>query len=144
MTFSSYPGCLSSTDDFYITNHNLVVTETTLEIIDIEHYKNVKSPKEYIPNFLRVLYATRFARNAKEWCQMFSKYNSGTYSSQWMILDYNVFNKIKNTKKYPDQMVYMMEQTPQKIVYHDISKHIAKVNLPFFSKILFLIKDIIF
>ncbi len=30
MTFSSYPGCLSSTDDFYITNNNLVITETTL------------------------------------------------------------------------------------------------------------------
>lgn len=128
MTFSSYPGCLSSTDDFFITNHNLVVTETTLELIDIRNYVNVKPSDHYIPNFMRVLSASRFATSGREWCKIFAFSNSGTYSSQWMILDYNVFKQIKGTNKMTPHLVYMMEQTPKKIVFHDISHYIEKVN----------------
>lgn len=62
MTFSSYPGCLSSTDDFYLTNHKLLIMETTLEIINIKLYDSVKGPDAYIPNFMRVLAATRFSK----------------------------------------------------------------------------------
>lgn len=62
MTFSSYPGCLSSTDDFYLTNHKLLIMETTLEVIDIKLYNSVKSPEQYIPNFMRVMAATRFSK----------------------------------------------------------------------------------
>jgi len=129
MTFSSYPGCLTSTDDFFITNNNLVITETTLEIIDIYQYRYVKPSDQYIPNFMRVLSSSRFAKSAKEWCKIFAFMNSGTYSSQWMILDYNIFNKIRGTKKNASNMVYMMEQSPKRIVYHDISNYMEKVNL---------------
>lgn len=31
ITYSSYPGCISSTDDFFILDGNLVVTETSLD-----------------------------------------------------------------------------------------------------------------
>lgn len=62
MTFSSYPGCLSSTDDFYLTNHNLLVMETTLEVINIKLYDSVKPADKYIPNFMRVMAATRFSK----------------------------------------------------------------------------------
>jgi hypothetical protein len=137
MTFSSYPGCLSSTDDFYITNNNLVITETTIEIIDVTHYKHVKTSDKFIPNFMRVLVASRFAKSAKEWCKMFAVWNSGTYSSQWMILDYNNFKQIKGTNKSVNNMIYMMEQTPDKIVYHDISHYMEKV---IFTLIIFLFK----
>lgn len=98
--------------------------ETTLEVIDIRLYENVKDPKDYIPNFVRVLAATRFAKTASEWSEYFAKDNSGTYSSQWMIIDYKVFEKIKNTPNKKENLVYMMEQTPDRIVYHDISNYI--------------------
>jgi len=127
MTFSAYAGTLSSTDDWYITNHNLLVTETTLEVIDIKKYAKTKGADSYIPNFLRVLSATRFARNGKEWCESISGYNSGTYSSQWMIIDYNKFNQIKGTNKNTADLVYILEQSPDKIVYHDITNHIINV-----------------
>jgi hypothetical protein len=128
MSFSGYPGTLSSTDDWYVTNNNLLITETTLEVIDIKKYWNVKGSSDYIPNFLRVLSASRFSRNGKEWCKTISAYNSGTYSSQWMIIDFNIFKKIKGTKNKQNKMIYMLEQTPNKITYHDISNHIYTVR----------------
>ena len=30
VSFSSYPGCISSTDDYYIVNQDLFITETTI------------------------------------------------------------------------------------------------------------------
>ncbi len=80
---------------------------------------------------MRVLSATRFAKTAKEWCKIFSEFNSGTYSSQWMILDYNQFKKIKGTNKSIKGLVYMLEQAPHKLVYHDISNYILNVKYNF-------------
>jgi hypothetical protein len=122
--FSSYPGAISSTDDFYITDQKLMITETTLEVIDINLYKKyVKKEQEYIPNFMRVLAATRAARSAEEWVKHFSYKHSGTYCSQWMIVDYNIFEKIKGTKDRPNGLFYIMEDNPQEIESHDISKY---------------------
>jgi hypothetical protein len=64
VTFSSYPGCLSSTDDFYLTDNKLLVTETTIEVVDASKYEKVKDPHQYIPNFMRIMAATRFAKSA--------------------------------------------------------------------------------
>jgi len=38
--------------------------ETTIEVIDIALYDRVKNPKEYIPNFLRVMASTAFSLSA--------------------------------------------------------------------------------
>ena len=93
--FSSYAGTISSTDDFYVTSKNLMITETTLDVIDVNAYKNSKDPLRYIPNFMRVNSATMFSGSAKHWMNQMCEYNTGTYSSQWIAIDYNIFNKIK-------------------------------------------------
>ncbi len=126
-TFSSYPGCLSSTDDYYITNNKLMVTETTLEVIDINLYKNVKEEAKYIPNFMRVNSASFFSKTAREWVDNFSYYNSGTYSSQWMVLDYKVFEKAKSKGTKMKDLLYVLEQTPNVIVSHDVSDFLYEV-----------------
>jgi hypothetical protein len=127
-TFSSYPGCLSSTDDYYITNNKLMVTETTLEIVDINLYNYVKKADDYIPNFMRVNSATFFSRTAEEWVNSFSYYSTGTYSSQWMILDYNVFEKIKQEKGSNNKkLLYVLEQTPKTIIKHDLTEYLFEV-----------------
>jgi len=61
--FSSYPGCISSTDDYYITDKKLMVTETTLDVIDMNVYKKVKSAASYIPNFMRINAASLFSNS---------------------------------------------------------------------------------
>ena len=127
-TFSSYPGCLSSTDDYYITNNKLMVTETTLEIIDINLYSKVKDISTYLPNFMRVNSATFFSKTASEWIENFSHFNSGTYSSQWMILDYKVFEKAKKTGQKVNNLLHVLEQTPSTIVSHDVSEYLYNVK----------------
>jgi hypothetical protein len=64
VTFSSYPGLISSSDDYYITDKKLFITETTLEVIDMNAYKKVKNSNNYIPNFMRINSATFFSQTA--------------------------------------------------------------------------------
>lgn len=148
LLFPAYPGTLSSTDDFYITNNELAITETTLEILDINAYSHIKPVNLYFPNYIRVLTASRFAKTGKEWIELFSSYNSGTYSSQWLILDYKVFKNILglknnevsiNNEKHAG-LLYMLEQQPKDMIYHDVSKYLichgymASYNRIFFDE----------
>ena len=90
--FSSYPGTLTSTDDFYVLNNKIVVLETTLEMIDQTVYdKDLPDPANYVPNYIRISVSNRLAESATDWIEYFKKNNSGTYNSQWMILDFSSF-----------------------------------------------------
>lgn len=87
--FSSYPGTLTSTDDFYMLNSKIAVLETTLEILDRDLYvKNVPEANGHVPNYIRISVANRLAASGKQWTEIFKLNNSGTYNSQWMIIDY--------------------------------------------------------
>lgn len=150
--FTAYPGTLSSTDDFYLTSEKLMVTETTLEVIDVNLYKKAKSSEFYIPNFLRVNSATIYSRSSYNWMHQFCTYNTGTYSSQWIINDYKVFENLKNLDKSKSRkiqvdkdllnlsngMTIIMEQTPDAIIVHDLSKEILENSyFPGFNKAFF-------
>jgi hypothetical protein len=45
-----------------------------------------------------------------------------------MILDYKIFGQIKGTEQKPEQLLYIVEQTPGMIVSHDISKYLYEKN----------------
>lgn len=94
--FSSYPGTLTSTDDFYLLNSKISVLETTLEILDRELYLTSSSHAEdHVPNYIRISTANRIAETGKQWTDIFKRNNSGTYNSQWMILDFQVLDDLK-------------------------------------------------
>jgi len=101
--------------------------ETTIDVVDVSEFKYVKKAENYIPNFMRVIAATRFAKTIPEWIDIFKSYSSGTYSSQWMLIDYNKFKNIKGTSKKDKNLFYVVEQTPKSLVYHDISHYLFKV-----------------
>jgi len=68
ISFSSYPGCISSTDDWFIINGRFVVMETTLELIDQDaNFHKVLSSSEYIPDHYRVILANRLTLEAEDW-----------------------------------------------------------------------------
>jgi hypothetical protein len=59
--------------------------------------------------WLRNMVANRLATSAKEWTEIFSKYNSGTYNNQWMVVDFNLFEPGQALK---DGTLYVLEQYP--------------------------------
>jgi len=91
VTYSSYAGVISSTDDYYLVNKKLVVMETTLEILNERLYSKVLPSSSYIPDFMRILISNRNSNDGKTWIGWMNYINSGTYNSQWMIIDMEKF-----------------------------------------------------
>nr|XP_039257523.1 putative phospholipase B-like 2 [Styela clava] len=133
-SFSGYPGSVFSGDDFYILATGLVTMETTNGNSNSDLWKYVTP--ETVPEWLRNIAANRLAKNGEEWCEIFSNYNSGTYNNQWMIVDYNEFEKQSKTG-----VLYVLEQLPGETVFDDVSNVLfnqtywASYNIPYFPEI---------
>mmetsp|Transcript_15799 Transcript_15799/g.29174 ORF Transcript_15799/g.29174 Transcript_15799/m.29174 type:complete len:668 (+) Transcript_15799:53-2056(+) len=114
ISFSSYPGCVSSTDDYYLMDNGLAVTETTLSIPSRQQYP--VSPAE--PDFARIMAVNRLSSNAEEWVRSMEDTATGTYSSQWMVMDYR---KFAPRQELLDGAFYVLEQAPGASHFEDMS-----------------------
>ena len=85
-TMSSYVGTIFSLDDFMTLSSWLVTTETTLFIYDRSLFE-ASQPVGQVFEPARVMAANRLARDGREWTEMASQFNSGTYNNQWMVID---------------------------------------------------------
>ena len=74
--YSSYPGMISSTDDFYSLSSGFGVMETSLSIYNKSLY-SVLTPHSLISG-IRAMVANRMARSGSEWAEYFGFQNSGT------------------------------------------------------------------
>lgn len=56
---------------------------------------NVSLLQEIVPNtvlsYMRAILANQLATSGKDWAAVFDKYHSGTYTNQWMVLDFGRF-----------------------------------------------------
>ncbi|XP_048841676.1 putative phospholipase B-like 2 [Brienomyrus brachyistius] len=136
--FSSYPGSIFSGDDFYILSSGLVTLETTIGNNNLALWKFV-TPKGTVMEWLRNVVANRLAESGKEWADIFSKYNSGTYNNQWMIVDYKFF---KPGQAVADSQLFtVLEQIPGLIVAQDKTKELfqkgywASYNIPYYQEV---------
>jgi len=109
MGFSSYPGVVGSTDDYYLMDSGLTVTETTISMLSDEAYDKLDDKGDPVPDFMRIMMASRLANTGKEWAELMQKSASGTYSSQWMVVDYNKFTP---GERLGDGTLYVVEQAP--------------------------------
>jgi hypothetical protein len=114
ISFSSYPGCISSTDDYYLMDSGLAITETTLSIPRKQNYPSSQS----VPDFIRIMAANRLSSSADEWVRSMVDSATGTYSSQWMVMDYKKFTP---GQELPDGAFYVLEQAPGASHYEDMS-----------------------
>lgn len=136
--FSSYPGSIFSGDDFYILSSGLVTLETTIGNSNPVLWTYVK-PTESVMEWLRNIVANRLASNGKEWAEIFTKFNSGTYNNQWMIVDYKQFTPGKTDIK--EQLFVVLEQIPGFIQYSDKTEELlnkgywASYNIPYYVDI---------
>ncbi|KAK0407484.1 hypothetical protein QR680_019219 [Steinernema hermaphroditum] len=138
VSFSSYPGMLYSSDDFALASSGLAMIETTVNVFDETLFEKIQ-PEGQLSCWLRAIVANQLARDGREWCEIFQKYNSGTYNNQWTILNYNKFSPGKDLPAYG--LLYVLEQVPGFTMYRDITwylrkySYFASYNIPFFRKV---------
>lgn len=117
IAMSSYPGCLNSFDDFHLTSAGLAVMETTLNVPNQALLRR-RSPHDGPLTWVRNMVASRLASSGREWAEIFSRFNSGTYNNQWMILDYKLFTPGRSLKL---GTLWLLEQLPGKMTANDIT-----------------------
>jgi len=122
ISMSSYPGLMSSADDYYRVSSGLLVTETSLD------QYNTSLRQEYVvphttPEFMRVMAANLLASSGAEWTAIFLDNNSGTYNNQYMILDTKrVPTPFDGTQDLPAGTFWVLEQLPGPFsVYEDMT-----------------------
>jgi len=137
VSFSSYPNTLQSVDDFYITGAQLVIMETTNEILNDSLYRNFIKV-ETIPEWIRIIVANRIAVSGEQWSNVFEMYNSGTYNNQWQIVDYK---KFVPGSPLQEGTLWIAEQIPGMVVAKDMTSVLSKqkfwpsYNIPYFDTI---------
>ncbi|XP_046365677.2 putative phospholipase B-like 2 [Haliotis rufescens] len=134
-TFSSYPGYLVSSDDFYVLSSWLVTMATTIPNNNPALYQHTK-PEGCVLTPVRVWAANRLAETGQEWVLTFIRYNSGTYNNQWMIVDQKLVQG-----NLPPAVLTIVEQMPGYIEFADVTDLLivntywASYNVPFFPTI---------
>ena len=127
--YSSFPGAMSSTDDFFLLSSGLYTSETTLNVYNMSIYKGNISPNTLMV-WMRAMVANRMSKSGKEWMRIFSLYNSGTYNSQWTVLDLNLFTP---GKKLPPGLIYVLEQMPGMIQTADVTELLSYGYYPSYN-----------
>ena len=135
VAFPSYPAILISQDDFYYVDSNLLVMETTNQILNESVYD--KTTPYALLTWVRVIISNRMASSAEEWTKIFKKENSGTYNNQFMILDLNLID-LKN-KKIPEKSLMIIEQIPGETEISDVTNVLKEgywpsYNIPYSEK----------
>ncbi|XP_029313008.1 phospholipase B-like 1 [Cottoperca gobio] len=135
MSFSSYPGFLMSLDDFYLLGRGLLMTQTSIGVFNVSLFSQL-NPHSLLA-WQRVRLANSLAHSGEEWAHIFSKYNSGTYNSQYMVVD---LNRVSLGHSIRDGSLTVVEQIPGKVVHSDQTRALRRgywpsYNIPFHAEI---------
>ena len=133
---SSYPGSISSVDDWYISTHGLVIIETSLTIFNSSLFDGIVP--QSLPAWLRSVVAARISRNGQQWTEYYKIHHSGTYPNQWIILDTKLF--VDDGAMIPG-LLWVSEDMPGYFVAQDQTDFLRKnkywpsYNVPFYPEI---------
>lgn len=140
ISFPSYPGAVSSTDDFYIMSSGLSSMSTALEVINTSALAKmldvVGHPR--IPAFVHAMAVNRLSHSATHWAHLFRSEGPVAYAAQWMAVDYNNFEV---NKTLPDGSLWMVEVLPGLSHEADISSELRtkgywpSYNRPYFADV---------
>lgn len=89
IVMSSYPGALSSFDEFYLVeaeNRELIVAGTPLSV-PARNSWNVVNPEDQVMSPIRIMAANRLATDARTWSRTLALRNSRTSMRQWIVLE---------------------------------------------------------
>lgn len=107
---SGYPASIASIDDFYLNSQQLAITETTNDVFNATLFSLISTSS--VPYWVRVTVASRQADSNPKWHQVFYEYNSGTYSNQWITVDYKLFTP---GKPLVDNTLWISEQVSEDV-----------------------------
>jgi len=135
-SFSSYPGVLSSLDDFYLHDTGLVLLQTTNSVFNATLYEEVRPGSLLAWQRVRI---ANMAASGTEWVQAFSPFNSGTYNNQYMVVDLKRFQR---GKALLDGLLTVVEQMPgvDGVISADMTQILVlgywpSFNVPFFDRV---------
>lgn len=133
VAFSSYPGTISSVDDFFILDNDLYVIETTNNVYNDDLFK-LLTPQSIFTS-IRAVIANRLSGSGPEWGAIFSRENSGTCNDQFQILDLNYVD-LEN-RKISEGALTIVEQMPGHVEIGDMTDVLKKgywpsYNTPYF------------
>ena len=135
-SFSSYPGMLSSLDDFYLVNDtSLVVIQTTNGIYNASVY--AETTPQSLPAWARIRAANVLAQTGDEWAEVYSTHNSGTYNNQYQVLDLKRF--VPGSALLPGALT-IVEQMPGLCDWADATAELERgyfpsYNVPYLARI---------
>lgn len=82
---------------------------------------------DYVPDFMRILSANRNSASPHEWVSWMQTINTGTYNTQWMIVD---LGKVRNAHtKLTKNTFLLAEQVPGTLFVRDLSEKLSNVSL---------------
>jgi len=127
-SFSSYPGVLSSQDDFYITTRAHVILQTTNNVYNTSLFPLVSA--DSLLSWHRVRLANTLAIDGDDWARLFRREASGTYPNQYMVVDLNKF-----TPGLPlaDGLLYVVEEIPGLVEAKDMTQELARGYWPSYN-----------
>lgn len=138
LSFSSYPGMISSLDDWYTVGgrSKMIVTETTNDVLDDSIYEGHITPQSAL-TWQRVRVANMLAGNGPEWASHLARLNSATYNNQYMIIDLKLFTPGRDLVP---GLLTIAEQMPGDVVYGDATQelergHWPSYNVPYFPEV---------
>ena len=141
-SFSSYPGALTSIDDFMLVKKKdssasrpLVIMETTNTIFDTTLYQKVNHRS--LLSYQRVSAANYLAASGKEWVKLVVEHSSGTYANQYMALDLSLFQPGKPLQQ---DLLWIVELIPGYSESKDVTEILERgywpsYNVPVFAEI---------
>eukprot|EP00775_Hariotina_reticulata_P010288 gene10288-10447_t len=134
-SMSSYPGMISSMDDFYVLDSHLIVTETSNSVLDAKLWSQVV-PQAAL-SWQRVLAANWLSSSGQDWAHWIQQHNSGTYNNQYMVIDMKHFAP---SQELQPGLLTVVEQMPGLVVFGDKTQALERgywpsYNVPFFPEI---------
>jgi hypothetical protein len=63
-----------------------------------------------------------------DWYQIYKSFESHLYSTQWLIVDFNVLEKLNKTRQRPSNgLLILVEEVPGQIKAADMTKLLTEV-----------------
>lgn len=118
ITMSSYPGCISSTDDYFMTGQGLAMISANLFVPSTGEFSKPALTNEGLPSFLRAVIAAKLAAQAHTWPSIYGFLAGIAGAQQWLIVDYSKFQK---GKTITNGTVLFAEALPRVMRYADVS-----------------------